>query len=107
MINTHIDVTSGVITCSPRGGNVRAVQKSTLAWKSAHEQFTLRFEALDGSGTGVWPFVEPQPTWPVFEFQGTLKPMSGDPAPDQRPMYKYTVAIGNSVLDPIVIVDKN
>jgi len=107
MTNIEVDVTGGAITCSPKGGHVRALHGTRLAWKSPHEQFTLSFEALDGSGTRTWPFVEPEPTWPVLAFQGTLKPMTGDPAPDQRPVYKYTVVIGNNVLDPIIIVDKN
>lgn len=104
--NIKIDVTSGVITCSPKAGLVRAVQKSSVAWK-CDEQFTLKFQVLGGDGTAVWPFVEAQPTWPVLAFQGTLQPLVGDPPSDQRPAYKYTVIVGGNKLDPIIIVDKN
>jgi hypothetical protein len=102
MVNTRIDVAGGAIACSPRGGHVRALHGSKLAWTSAHEQFTLKFEVLDGSGTRAWPFVDPEPSWPVFEFRGTLKPITGD----ERPAYKYTIVVGSKKLDPIIIVDK-
>jgi hypothetical protein len=103
MINIHIDVTSGTVSCSPNGGHVRAVQGARVDWKSPHEQFALKFEVLDGSGTTAWPFIEAEPTWPVQDFQGTLKPITGGDAP----AYKYTVVSGSKELDPIIIVDKN
>lgn len=102
MINIHINVASGAISCSPNGGHVRAVQGTRLDWKSSHEQFSLKFALLDGLSTPAWPFVEAEPSWPVLEFMGTLKPITGD----NQPAYKYAVVIGSKELDPIIIVDK-
>jgi hypothetical protein len=103
----QIDVTNGVITCAPGDGYVRTVHSTQIAWTSTGEEFTLTFQLLGGDGSPVWPFVEPQPAWPVRAFQGTLTALNGDPPPNQRPAYKYTVVVGANRLDPIIIVDKN
>jgi len=101
MTNIQINVKSGTITCSP--SVVRALQNSTVAWKS-NEEFTLTFQALDGTGPVPWPFVGPEPSWPRSSFQGNLNAIA---AGAQAPAYKYTVMVGGKALDPIIIVDKN
>jgi hypothetical protein len=99
---TNIQITNGMIVCTPRDGHVRAAQLSVLEWASQDEEFTLSFVRLGGAS--AWPFKEPQPAVfpPTKYFKGTLQAVTADPPP----AYKYTVRIGSKLLDPIIIVDK-
>jgi hypothetical protein len=102
-ITTNIQITNGNIKCSPNDGYMRGPgDRTQLQWVSGDEEFTLSFVQL---GVGrAWPFKEPEPVpFPATKrFVGTLKAVTTDPPP----AYKYTVAIGSKVLDPIIIVDK-
>ena len=101
MPTIRIHVTAGAITCTPNGGHLRVPQGSELEWVSGDEQFTLTFQGLTGGGN--WPFDGPGPTQPCTHFKARLRSLDpGEPAP----AYKYSVAVGGKVLDPIVIVDK-
>jgi hypothetical protein len=100
--HTNIQITNGMIVCTPKDGHLRARQESVLEWASKDEEFTLSFVRLGGAS--AWPFKEPQPATfpPSTYFKGTLSVVNEDPPP----AYKYTVRIGSKLLDPIIIVDK-
>jgi len=102
-----VHVKTPVINCTPKGGHVHAANRDQMQWvcndrcSGAPCRFTLEFKVLD-SQTKVWPFVDPEPTWPVSETKVfTLKN-------EAIPRYfEYTVRVdGCTPLDPIVIVDK-
>ena len=101
--NVTIHVGSGVIFCTPQGGNVRVYRsraERSIRWRS-DTPFKLTFTTFDDASKPEWPFVEPEPTWPVQQFTGT------PPRDDGAPLYyKYSISAGDLFLDPIVIVDK-
>ena len=100
--HVNIQITKGMIVCTPSGGHVRAQQGSVLEWTSHDEEFRLAFTRLGGAS--AWPFKEPQPAVfpPTRYFKGTLSQVTEDPPP----AFKYTVRIAAKLLDPIIIVDK-
>jgi hypothetical protein len=98
------------IKCTPKGGHGHAAGGDRFQWISSdNAPFTLDFADMD-TLKPEWPFVEPEPTWPVTETKVlTLKDLLKDPQGVKIPRYfKYTVkaAICPEDLDPIVIVDK-
>ena len=111
MITIKIDVRDGRITCGTSGGHIRVPHESVITWKSTGEdkKFELEFfqlgtETADAAGElEHWPFQETRPSGPTNTFVGTLKKLAAN---DWAPVYKYTVKVGNLVLDPIIIVDR-
>ena len=99
-ITVHIKPTH--ITCTSKGGHAHAAGGDLFQWASNdHTPFTLEFADMD-TLKPEWPFVEPEPTWPVTETKVfTVKQLN-------IPRYfKYTVkAAGCPDLDPIIIVDR-
>ncbi len=112
MTTIKIDVRHGQITCGANGGHVRVPHGSVITWKSTGEdkKFELEFSQLGtesaDAGTELehWPFQEPQPAWPTNTFVGTLRELGAGESP---PVYKYNVKVGDLLLDPIVIIDRN
>jgi hypothetical protein len=103
-ITVHIKPTH--ITCTSKGGHAHAAGGDLFQWASNdHTPFTLEFADMD-TLKPEWPFVEPEPTWPVTETKVlTLKALENVKIPRY---FKYTIkaAICPEDLDPIVIVDK-
>ena len=98
----HIHVLPGGIRATPQGGNAhvyRSRKAHALLW-SGDTPFSLEFVTFDDEARREWPFLEPEPSWPVVSFTGTPK---GGTTPSY---YKYTVSAGGLFLDPIVIIDK-
>jgi len=97
-----IHVATGVILCTPQGGNVhvyRTRAAHAIRWRG-DAPFKLEFSTFDDEAAPVWPFIQAEPDWPVREFTGT--PKGGSAAL----YYKYSVSAGDLYIDPIVIVDK-
>jgi hypothetical protein len=98
----QVNVGSGTIWCTPNSGALRVPQRSLVTWTCNHP-FTVSFQQLGGT---------PAPL-ATLESQGAadsnqtvqLKP-SPVAAADQAPYYEYTVRVGQLVVDPIIIVDK-
>ena len=90
-IEIPVDIQHNTVICGRNGGNARGCREDRIVWssRSPHAEFTLRFFPLGLENAGAteleklfpWPFEEPL-------------------------AFKYTIAVGNWVLDPIIIVDK-
>ena len=113
MTTIQIDVRNGKVTCGANGGHIRVPHGTAITWTSqgADKKFELEFFQLGLETTGAarelehWPFAEPASgkPGPTNTFVGTLKKLApGDPAP----VYKYNVRVGELLLDPIIIFDK-
>jgi hypothetical protein len=112
MTTIQIDVQNGTVTCGASGGHVRVPHGTQITWtsKGADKKFQLEFvqlglESADAARELVhWPFEEPmgKPS-PTNSFVGTLKKIGQE---GHAPVYKYSVRVGNLLLDPIIIIDK-
>jgi len=113
-IEIPVDIQYNTVICGRNGGNARGCREDRIVWssRSPHAEFTLRFFPLGLENAGAteleklfpWPFEEPRPhdgiVSPRIKFVGTLRHV-------EEPLaFKYTIAVGNWVLDPIIIVDK-
>jgi hypothetical protein len=106
-----IDVKNNTVIVGQNGGNVRGKSSDRFVWNSASSQFKLRFHPLGVEGAPAilelpdWPFDEEQPAsgivGPTKKFVGTLSDRN---APGGA--YKYSISVGNLIVDPIIIVDK-
>jgi hypothetical protein len=114
MTTIHIDVQNGKVTCGTNGGHIRVPHGTAITWTSdgTDKMFELEFTQLDletgaaASTPDHWPFEQPARPEPGRKntFTGTLKklPLAGSHAP----VYKYSVRVGDLLLDPIIIVDR-
>jgi hypothetical protein len=110
MTTIQIDVQDGKVTCGTNGGHIRVPHGTTVTWASKDRdwKFELEFEQLrlETAGTSHalkhWPFDDPAtpPAGPTHTFVGTLRKLAKD---EPAPIYKYTVKVGDLVLDPIII----
>ncbi len=113
-IRITVDVRNNTIICGSNGGNVSSYTDDRIIWLSGDSRlkWTLQFfplglendKATPLPDLPVWPFTEREPAGGIVpatsEFAGTLRKFT---APGG---FKYTITIGNLVLDPIIIVDK-
>jgi hypothetical protein len=119
---TEIDISiqNNTLLVGVNGGNVTGAPGDSVIWRAASgvPEFTLQFfrlaaepaakdecDRIDVATLPRWPFAEPPPpnalVGPTRFFRGTLHGQS-NPAV----AFKYTVAVGNLQLDPIVILDR-
>jgi hypothetical protein len=120
LIEIDISVQNNTLVVGVNGGNVTGVPGERVRWHAGDDTppFTLQFYRLAAEPTARtghgridvaalprWPFTEPQPpggvVGPTRSFTGTLM---GNQQPPTA--YKYSVAVQNLQLDPIVIVDR-
>jgi hypothetical protein len=96
-----IHVNPPLITPTPKGGHVHVGRQAQMQWVSNDAAFTLSFEDLDTGGT-EWPFIDPQPQWPVTETKVlTFKEFN------ITRYLKYVVTVkGCPALDPIIIIER-
>lgn len=112
MTTIKIDVRHGQVTCGANGGHIRVPHGTVITWKSTGEdkKFELEFAQLGIESADAapdlehWPFQEAPPSGPTNSFAGTLRKLGANDTP---PVYKYNVKVGNLVLDPIIIIDRN
>jgi hypothetical protein len=116
----EISIKHNTLIVGINGGNVTAGPGDSVVWRAGHgvPEFTLQFfrlaaepaahvqcDRIDVATLPRWPFAEPPPpngiVGPTKLFRGTL---TGKPTPATA--FKYTVAVGNLQLDPIVILDR-
>jgi|SRR6185437_13111616 len=119
-VEIDVSVHNNTLIVGLNGGNVTGAPGETILWRAANgtKAFTLQFyqlaaepntkapcERIDVAELPSWPFVEPAPphgvVGPTQSFRGTLK---GRAQPATA--FKYSVAVGNLQVDPIVIVDR-
>jgi hypothetical protein len=119
---TEIDISiqNNTLLVGVNGGNVTGAPGDSVIWRAASGvgEFTLQFfrlaaepaakeerDRIDVAALPRWPFAEPPPpnglVGPTRLFRGTLHGRS-NPAT----AFKYTVAVGNLQLDPIIILDR-
>jgi hypothetical protein len=113
MTTIQIDVQNSKVTCGKSGGHIRVPHGTAITWTSngSDKKFELEFlqlgvEAADSpQELQHWPFEEPagRASTPTNSFTGTLRKLRPEGA---VPVYKYTVKVGDLVLDPIIIVDR-
>lgn len=121
VIEIDVSIQSNTLIVGINGGNVTAAPGDRVIWRAGAgvKAFTLQFyrlaaePAADHGGRGHvvvadlprWPFEgEPPPNdtvGPTERFQGVLL---GEASPASA--FKYSVAVGNLQLDPIVIIDR-
>jgi hypothetical protein len=100
MSQVTVHIKQQVISCTPNGGNLRTNARDEFRWSSPDAPFTLVFTDFV-TGQKLWPFQNPEPTWPVkdtdvLNFRQITPPK----------YYKYTVqCAGLHDLDPIIVVD--
>ena len=98
----QINVGQGTLWCTPNAGALRVPPRSLVTWTCNHP-FSITFQQIGGVHAPL----------ATLESQGAadsnqtvqLKPSPVAQA-DQAPYYEYTVRVGNLVVDPIIIVDK-
>ncbi len=118
-VEIDVSVHNNTLIVGVNGGNITGAPGETLLWRAADgtKAFTLQFHQLaaepstqapcatDVAQLSPWPFAEPAPphgiVGPTRAFRGTLTG-KGQPAT----AFKYSVAVGNLQVDPIVIVDR-
>ena len=122
VVEVGVSIQSNTLIVGVNGGNVSAGPGDKIVWRAGPgvKAFTLQFYRLaaephskrdHGRGPPIvvadlprWPFAEPEPrdgvVGPTHEFVGTLSSNAG-----HKTAFKYTVAVGNLQLDPIVIFD--
>jgi hypothetical protein len=121
VVEVGVSIQSNTLIVGVNGGNVKAKAGDKIVWRAGPgvKAFTLQFFRLAAepharhdhdrppivvADLPRWPFAEPEPkggvVGPTQEFVGTLAGHAG-PAVG----FKYTVAVGNLQLDPIVIFD--
>jgi len=106
-ITVSFDARNRTIVASPDNGSARLNMDDTLVIIS-HETFTVQFTPLNGGPPH--PFVK----WPegnenlerlgIFKgtrFEAVVKGTTTLPLP----FYSYTIGVGSSVLDPLIIID--
>ncbi len=122
VFEVDISIQNNTLVVGVNGGNVTAAPGDRIIWRARDgvQAFTLRFNQLGaepavGVARGVisvrdllpWPFTGDMPPGGIAHsdaegmFEGTLK---GPNIPAKG--FKYTVAVGNLQLDPVVIVDR-
>jgi hypothetical protein len=120
MTTIKIDVKDGKITCGANGGHIRVPHGTAITWTSegTGQTFELEFSQLEvetaatASALLHWPFDKPAAAkpGPTDSFTGTLRklpPAAGHAlAAGHPPIYKYSVRVGDLLLDPIIIVDR-
>ena len=120
--NVEIDVSvyNNTLIVGVNGGNITGAPGETILWRAAAgaKAFTLQFfqlaaepnakgrrEHIDVTELPSWPFTEPPPAngivGPTRAFRGTLS-AKAQPAT----AFKYSVAVGNLQIDPILILDR-
>jgi hypothetical protein len=113
MTTIQIDVKNGEVTCGSNGGHLRVPHGTVINWTStgADKKFVLKFEQIGFEAGGAagdlehWPFVDPSgpQSEPKNTFKGTLRKLASE---GHTPVYKYSVRVGDLLLDPIIIVDR-
>ncbi len=99
----QVNVGQGTIWCTPNAGALRTPPRSVVYWKCSHP-FTVSFRQLGGSHAPLPTLASTGPADDVQSIQLRPSPVA---AAAQAPYYEYTVTVGNLVVDPIIIVDKN
>jgi hypothetical protein len=120
LIEVDVSVQNNTLIVGVNGGNVTAAPGDRVVWRAGQgvRAFTLQFFRLAPEPAAnaerrrivvqdlsPWPFTGEPPengiVGPTERFEGTLLE-DADPAM----AFKYTVAVGNLQLDPIVIIDR-
>ncbi len=100
--NITINRGPGTLWATPNAGALRATQKTLVQWQCLYP-FTVTFQQLGGAST-PWGPLASTPVGREQVLQAKVPAVSE--AAGQAPFYKYTVQVGELVLDPIIIVDK-
>jgi hypothetical protein len=100
-----IEVGQGTIWALPNCGSARIPENVELVFR-CHERFKVSFAQLGGLPVLPWTKFEYRDGCGEYEFECHTRPPEVPSGTTTLPYYKYTVAVGDLTLDPIIIVDK-
>ncbi len=100
-----IEVGQGTIWALPNCGSARIPENVELVFR-CRERFKVSFAQLGGLPVLPWTKFEYRDGCGEYEFECRTRRAGGSQRHHPLPYYKYTVAVGDLTLDPIIIVDK-